>query len=611
MIKDKIEELCLLHKVYDYNEKTKLKHDIIKCLNEMIDSCGNDGLYIFCPTANSSICFYQILFFENRQKFDILRDKGLKISGMLNHIFVRKNIGRCRYIIDTYRNPSWKRWIKKIILELINGCKVINIYQYLQSRGYVFDADWNVDLGLVYDEVYSDYARYQNSKGTNDEKTSIKRLIGDYLEIRDFINAEKWIRSLAERYGNQDTDVIEYCKLWGGIQSYLYDIKEKISGKEHIVVNWVDALRYDEVSNMPYLSKRVEEGISFEKMYVPTPYTNAAAKAVIMGKYIIDDKAFALKGNDYKQGKLWKCLETYGYQLIFSGPAFHTGSFYNAQCSILHSMYDRAMIPSTIVQFDAICNMAEAGNKKYFYIIQNSAETHYPYLNPITETKRIKCFLSCDNADEKMSQILQSQLYLDEQLQYYNRFYENARCQIYMSDHGQLRAVAEPICIEGTHHVVFSVCPRKPIQDRIYSVTSLINFTELVEKLLQDDYDGLKELNTKDYVLIQMDDVYGEERRKTVENDRLTNGLSYQQYRGVVTKQDSYVRTVTGQEFYFRNAESTNLIKDDQYKDRISYLRELAGNKYIDINREDKYKEARLLYQNMNWTVESDIQFLD
>ncbi|MCH5261193.1 MAG: hypothetical protein J1F18_15710, partial [Lachnospiraceae bacterium] len=470
---------------------------------------------------------------------------------------------------------------------------------------------WYSGLGLRYDEIYADYELYQKSCGTEEEKNSIKRLIGDYLEIKDFVNAEKWIRQLSEHYGDEDTEVQQYQGLWNEIQNCLEEIRRSINGKEHIVVNWVDALRYDELSNMEYLCRQVQSGINFERMYTPTPYTNAVMKALIAGKYIIDDKAFMMTQDDYKDGKLWKYLESHGYQFAISSPVFWKGSFYNSNCGIMQYSYEeRAWVPSTVVQFDAICRLYEA-KERCFYIIHNLGETHQPNSNPLTPTE--KKWSGSDLLQliqDRMGQIIQSQKYLDGQLQYYGRFYQDIRCNIYMSDHGFFRK-EEPICIEGYHHVVFSICS-KGVQGRnIQTMFSLVSFTELVEKILEGDLSGLNKIHDKDYVLIERDDVYGQGLCRSLKKDRRRVDLSFIQYRGIVTKEDSFVRLATGKEFYFRNDESENLRDDERYKERIDYLRSLAGNKYINIYKEKKYQEAVKLYQYKDWHVSEDIEFIE
>ena len=111
------------------------------------------------------------------------------------------------------------------------------------------------------------------------------------------------------------------------------------------------------------------------------------------------------------------------------------------------------------------------------------------------------------------------------------------------------------------------------------------SFVELVNKILENKLDELEKVYDKDYVLIEMDDSYGDKRVSVIES----TGLLYMQYRGVITQDDSFVRLITGQEYYFRNDVSENLRHEERYQERIDYLRTLAGNKYIDIHKEKHY----------------------
>lgn len=610
MLGNIIGELCISYNVFIYNEKTRIKYEIIKCLNEIVNSYGENQVYIFAPVSYSSNYFYQILSIQNRQKLKRIPKNELSVTGLIAPIFIRKRIGAIKCIIDTVVTPPIYQLIKKIILQIVNRCKVVNIYQYLEEKGYEFESDWYIGLGLMYDEIYADYELYKKSCGTEDEKVSIKRLIGDYLEIKDFINAEKWIRHLSVRYGYNDAEVLKYQELWKKIQSYLEEIKRNIEEKEHIVVNWVDNLRYDELSNMEYLSEQVHSGIHFEKMYVPAPFTHAVLKALTAGKYIIDDKAFMMTECDCKDGKLLRHIESHNYRFMCSSPMFFGGPFHN-NCSIMALMYqNRAWVPSTVIQFDAICNLAEAEDK-CFYIIHNMCETHKPFLNPVNPAQRVlRLFTTLQEIQSLKLQIVESQKYLDEQLQYYGRFYQNIKCNIYMSDHG--KSLGEtPICIEGAHHVIFSICQRGGQSQNVQTLYSLIDFPELIEKVLEDDLSEINRIHDKDYVLIERDDVYSQEFRETVEDEKITNGLQYMQYRGVVTKDDIFVRLTIGKEFYFRDNKNENLIDDEQYRERIDYLRTLAGNKYINIYKEKRYKEAIILYEHKGWRVDENIEFIE
>lgn len=607
-----IDDICLSYGVYNYHEKIRVKYEIIELLNGLMDSYEENQVHIFSPALMSSIAFYQALHPHNRQKLQTAQMKSVQAQGIVKHIFIRRHMSEVKCIIDTGVNSPIYRLMKKIILQIVNRCKVVNIYQYLKKvGGYEFESNWYAGLGLGYDEIYADYELYQKSCGTEEEKDSIKRLIGDYLEIKDFVNAEKWIKHLSERYGGEDSEVQQYQKFWNEIQNCLKEMRRGINGKEHIVVNWVDALRYDELSNMEYLSGQIYSGINFEKMYTPTPYTNAVMKALLTGKYVIDDKAFMITEDDYKGGKLWKYLESKGYRFAISSSVFWKGPFYNSNGSIMqYSYHDREWVPSTIVQFDAICQLYEA-KERCFYIIHNLSETHLPFINPLIPTEKI--FTGSDflqMIQDRMGQIVQSQKYLDEQLQYYGRFYQDIRCNIYMSDHGFFRE-EEPVCIEGYHHVVFSICPKGEQSRSIQTMFSLISFTELVEKILEGDLSEINKINDKDYVLIERDDVYGQRLRRSAENDRRRVDLSYIQYRGVVTEEDIFVRLATGKEFYFLNDESENLRDDERYRERIDYLRSLAGNKYINIYKEKKYQEAVKLYQYKGWHVSEDIEFIE
>lgn len=611
----RIEELCMYYDVYKYNKKLKIKRGIAKCFNALMDSYGQGEVYILYPDTLDSIAFCDLLSEKNQKKISVICEKQ---HDFLEHYLVRRNIRNpIKIIVDTRRVTSGNSTIRNIALQLLNRCRVVNIYDCLREKGFTFGEEWYRGLGLTCHDIYIDYEEYKKSDGIK-KVMSIKRLIGDYLAVRDFINAEKWISCLSDECGLQDAEVAKYWELWEKIQCCLEEIKANINDKEHIVVNWVDALRYDELHNMDFLYQEMQNGIYFEKMYTAAPYTSAVMKTILTGKHLIDDRLYAAEDKrKYTKSRLLSYLNQYNYKFICNSVKFSEwgGVFYNKDMEVYRGLYVKNLyVPSTLLQFEAICRLAE--EEKCFMLIHNLGETHAPWLNPINGKSvmdKMAMFNCCDNleAQELMAQIIMSQKYLDAQLEYYNQFYHNIRYNIYMSDHGQERREDE-FALEGLSHIVFSICGKSIQKDRkVEAVSSLVLFPKMIKKCLQDRLDELEALNQEDYVLVQFDDVYSKSLAEFLKGMR-ENKIILQclQYRAIVTEEDSYVKFAIGEEYYFRNDKCGNLIKEEQYKKRIAYLKKAVGNQYIDIKAEERYEAARGLYQALGYEVCKDIEFL-
>ena len=124
---------------------------------------------------------------------------------------------------------------------------------------------------------------------------------------------------------------------------------------------------------------------------------------------------------------------------------------------------------------------------------------------------------------------------------------------------------------------------------------SLVQFPHLVKKLIC----GEKDLSTitDEYVLIENYDAYDERVVCDTLSGRVKKEEMYQ-CRGIVTKTDSYYKYAFGKEYYFQKKEpSENQIDNTEYVNRISELRRLCGNRFIDIFKYDKFKYSRLLYK--------------
>ena len=67
------------------------------------------------------------------------------------------------------------------------------------------------------------------------------------------------------------------------------EIKNIIDNSDHIIVNWIDALRPEETCNMPFLLNKKEKGVYFDEAHTVAPYTSATIKTIFTGKRYLDD----------------------------------------------------------------------------------------------------------------------------------------------------------------------------------------------------------------------------------------------------------------------------------------------------------------------------------
>lgn len=598
---DSIDDMCWKEGIYQYNEKLRqfyLPKEILKLL--IADRKGQ--ICIFWP--NNHIVT-KILYEMNAEENDMITMKA-------PDIFRGKGKYQKKYfLLCTYVRKK-KRKIRKAILRGLYQCEIIDFYDILEAKGIIYDKDFFLGKGVTYADIVRDLNIYEGIENKEEKYIAIKRIIGDYLAIKDFQNAFLYINKLKEI---KPTEYRRYLALKDKIENKLLELEKKVEKKEHIILNWIDGLRYDEAKNMNFLSRQAEQGINFENMFAATSYTNAAMKTLFTGKLLIDDKLYKMKVEECEKGRLYQILEKREYKFVYIGGKFNKGIFYDSIVNCLIKIYkEREEVPSTVWQYVLIHILAKS-DKKYFAIVHNLCETHTPNMNPIQiNAKKITdndiINFQFNSQETIKEQIRLSQKYIDEQLEFYERFYKKALYKIYMSDHGQCR-YERPICFEGLHKVFMCVSGKGILPEKHIPITSSLAFPDMIEHLLDHRAYALTKVYGKEYALVQQDDIYGKSRIKEYLNSPAGYKTFFLQHRGIITDKDFYVKYITGEEHYWRIDEKENLIKKEEYQNRIAELKKLAGNHFINIQKEDKYISTRKLYRKLNYKVDVGIKFIE
>lgn len=486
---------------------------------------------------------------------------------------------------------------RDIELEIINEYEdvfFIDLYDYFSQYGIVCNAEYYKWAYVSYDDIVVDRVRYQKSKDVND----LKRLIGDFIAIRDFKNAFCYIEELLQN------DLEEY-KRYKKFEDAVKEILNQIDCKDSIIINWIDALRYDEVDNMPFLTEIAKESVVFDNAYTPVNYTSGSLKTIINGKRYIDEHLYGDDSRMFQEGELVSYLCKKGYELkILSGHWQEEIIGYNIKILDYHKRYGGDTIPVSLLQWEAMLEATHSHKKAI--IIHMCAETHYPYksalLNSMKTFREPDIFLSFKNSQQKelMKQVRASQKYLDEQLEYYNQFYGRDAIVIFMSDHGQFRN-DKPMCLEAWFHIMFMIKSKKYCAERINGIMCLTEFKNIMNSILETQ--PLKNC-TSEYALLQTDDPYSETFWRTILGSKSKDYiLAYIQKRIIITPYDLYMRLKTGQEFYLRKDSDKNLIDDERYIERIEELKEKCGDNFIDVEKEPGY-EHMIDFYSKGWKYE-------
>ena len=596
---DKIDKICVEAGIPFFCRKTKIE----EVLCEFTKTFHDGQAYVLWPNNASSQILQKLSGGGLNVEADIAKDAKL-----INHTFKRKY----KILINSsYSSNCLRRGVRNFCLMCINRCKVIDIYKLLYKRGVPCNKELICELRRTYTEIIEDLNGYEALlQSRAKDNSAIKKLIEDYLAIRDFNNAFIYIDKLKDM---EDVDALKYSNLKSSIEEVLSELEDMINKKEHIVINWLDALRYDEMENMCYLKELSGKGICFDNMYTSTAYTSATAKTMFTGKLLIEDNLYRMPLEDCESSKLYKTLQDADYEFLYIGSKLKKGIFKNESMEIEQLIYDKEEMPVSMMLYELIHSLARA-QKKCFAIVHSFSETHWPYMNPVnTDTRMIDGYdtlrLLVEHNRDIMNQVIASQKYLDEQLKFYHRFYSNIAYNIYMSDHGSPRS-DRPICFREMNHIVFLVLGNEILPRRVPQVTSLLGFSRMVEHLINKSGNEIGKTDQEEYAMIQHDDPYGGNIKYFLDDPK-DYKMHLVQRRGVITEKDFYVRYLTGEEYYVLKDGDENLVGCKEYSERIDYLRKITGKQFINIEKENKYRVTYELYRKLGYEIDKNIEFVN
>lgn len=498
-----------------------------------------------------------------------------------SQVYTIENIGTMNIdyvILGSYR---YKDNFAKNIMEVGYKGEIIDLYADMEEYMQNAYADHQM--------VYEARQAYLNSD-VADKPKRLRILIKEYLLLKDFKNAFRYMNEYIEKnYAHFE----QYKKLQEDLNLFLNEIENYIAkrNRKDIIINWVDALSYYDIPQFPFLHRKGKEGISFENAYTVMPWTTETTKTILSGEYPIEGQLFLKNYFSAENMQLLKILEDNGYGFGYCGMPKLSKRFDDTVITPV-CYFENKYSASMQKQWDALSILCE-NDKPMCILIHTLRETHEPFICANGDT----CLWFGSTAhdwelEDCRNQASISGMYINEQLEFFERFYGNNAIKIYMSDHGR---VGNSPMNENKIHVMLTVCGKDIESKNVENLFSLVQFPHLVKKLIC----GEKDLNTltDEYVLIENYDAYDERVVCDTLSGRVKKEEMYQ-CRGIVTKTDSYYKYAFGKEYYFQKKEpGENQIDNTEYVNRISELRRLCGNQFIDIFKYDKFKYSRLLYK--------------
>lgn len=542
---------------------------------------------------------------EQKRKIDYIIDKNKVNYTYFEHSYKcipEDDLKETKVSYVIISSFSYKEEMKRDIKKQNVEVKVIDLYEYFLLNGLKLEKVFYDKKFVTYEEIISVRKIYQNSS-ENNRALILERLIAYYINIRDFINAKKYIKEYIDSSYQRSMLYGEFIKELDSILDSIENSLRKRKQKD-IIVNWIDALKPQEVDQMHYLSKIKSESINFENAYTVMPFTSTTFRTVISSKLIIDDEAYKIKSFTEEECKLVSYLNAKNYAFVPIG-AFAKHNKELTRNSSVMVFIDDNYTTSMQEQWAAL-NVLLNTTESCLIMLHNLMETHEPYLSGelnevevvIPDSKQWK-IRNQEGTDKKQYnldvQVKKSRDYIDKQLEWFGKFYNPEVVQIFMSDHGKF---AENIYDQDRIRVVFSVKGQELQKKNIREIFSLIDFVKIIKYIIEPNKYSLTEC-TNECARIQSIDAYSElVVKELLQGER--DLYYYIQFKGVVTSFDKYIHYVTGEEFYFRlEHPDINQIDKPEYKERIEKLKKMAGSKYIDIEKDDFFANSREIYDKL------------
>ena len=480
-------------------------------------------------------------------------------------------------IIGSY---TYSELFAKTLSSLGYAGEVVDVFSYMKD--YI-------------DDHYSDYQKAYRAKqaylrADDGNKTwTLRKLIKKYLLLKDFQYSFRYMDIYIEnRYAGYE----QYVKLKSDIKSLLGEIKKYTSerNKRDLIINWIDALSYYDISQFPFLHQKSHEGVCFHNAYTVMPWTTETTKTMLLGEYPIEGKLFLRNILTVENVKLLKMLECKDYKFVYCGmPKF--AKLFDDTIVAPVSFFENKYCGSMQKQWDALATICES-DSSVCALIHTLKETHEPFicgegntLDWFGSTEKDWAQRACKDQAEASGK------YIDAQLEFYENLYPEDAIEIYMSDHGR---VGNNPMDEKKIHIMLMASGKDIKPSSVNGMFSLVRFPDLVRLLIENDSNW----NTleSEYVIIENLDAYGELIVRDTLSGKLKKEEMYQ-CRGIVTKTDAYYKYAYGKEYFFEKAEpDENKIERAEFQHRINDLRKLCGNQFIDIYAYDKFKLSRLLY---------------
>ncbi|MDE7239161.1 MAG: hypothetical protein K2N41_05550 [Lachnospiraceae bacterium] len=477
--------------------------------------------------------------------------------------------------------------------------EIIDIYDMLEKHDIYLDAAFYVPQGAssYYIDVYYGRKKYEDETDPVKRELLLRRLIGRYLVLRDFVYAHKFIEMYTEEFGGTLT------AFWEELLKLLSDIRHKMTQKstQDIIVFWVDQLRYKDVERMKCIREIADHAKNFKFAYTQNLQTSTTIQTIFSGRDLLDEKAYLLEVVDEETSPLYRFLKKNEYDFKYMGEVKNS---YFAEINTYSSEIGSTILPFNLWRL--VCDLLD-NDRNAMYIVQTLEAHEHHYCGYVTDIYNDISAASYDGFVRRYEECVD---YIDQQFAFYYPLLDYGASKIIMSDHGQelenvykfdeeVNPRSERFKIgrwsEDSIHVVLMVDSPYFEAGTVNGMFSLVQFSEIIESVINKKW----QVTEHEFIKIQSMPYYSACGLKKIRAARDYKFGSL--VKGIHTKDKKYLRYADGhEEFYLKEDEENNLIDDSNYQEDVSRARNLCGEIDMSIFQLHKFEGAAKLQAEMS-----------
>ncbi len=337
-------------------------------------------------------------------------------------------------IISSY---NFRNEIKNIILKQYKDIDCLDIYEKLEEEGIKLATPFYFNSN-IYIDINNLKEKYSKEKDFYKKSYYLKSIIENYIRIKDFLYAIKYI----EKYIEEELENHNLMKnLKEDLTELILEIKNKLKfyKDRNILLLYIDSLRSVDLmkfNRMKFLREFAKENTYYSKAYSTSIYTYESFMPTLKEEDVLMNKNYDLISINENECKCVKKAINQGFSFNLcsaSSSCFIKGDNINVKNA---GQY----ISETLWQY--VINLS-SDSISLLYIL---AEVHLPHIGGEHKGRDIKVIrglfseIDGEPIDENMyiTQYEESLKYVDEQLKFYLNMLNNDADIFIFSDHGQI-----------------------------------------------------------------------------------------------------------------------------------------------------------------------------